>query len=154
MPESTSVRGTKCKSWRLLSKDKGLWVFGMFWHGCPCMPNRHKPIGTTEEKLLIRYEETNRWWKKLKMQVIQLFQSGGASLENCCEKILALKMNLVCTLTWRTLHLIVGTHLTGVEPRPQKHITETIRRRKLTFVDVIILYPYVCKYGKFPVCHP
>jgi G:T-mismatch repair DNA endonuclease (very short patch repair protein) len=20
-----------------------------FWHGCQCMPNRHKPIGNTEE---------------------------------------------------------------------------------------------------------
>ena len=25
---------------------------GCFWHGCPCMPNRHNPIGTTEETLL------------------------------------------------------------------------------------------------------
>jgi len=22
---------------------------GCFWHGCRCMPNRHKPIGNTEE---------------------------------------------------------------------------------------------------------
>ena len=27
---------------------------GCFWHGCPCMSNRHKPIGTTEETLLTR----------------------------------------------------------------------------------------------------
>jgi hypothetical protein len=31
---------------------------GCFWHGCLCMPNRHKPIGNTEETLENRYEET------------------------------------------------------------------------------------------------
>jgi len=25
---------------------------------------------------------------------------------------------------------------------------------KINYVDVISLYPYVCKYGKFPVGHP
>jgi len=39
---------------------------GCFWHGCPCMPNRHKPIGTTEETLLTRYEETNAGLEKIK----------------------------------------------------------------------------------------
>jgi G:T-mismatch repair DNA endonuclease (very short patch repair protein) len=29
-----------------------------FWHGCPCMPNRHESIGNTGETLLSRYEET------------------------------------------------------------------------------------------------
>ena len=33
---------------------------GCFWHGCTCMPNRHKPFGKTEETLLSRYEETER----------------------------------------------------------------------------------------------
>ena len=31
----------------------------------------------------------------------------------------------------------------GVEPRPQRH-----------YMDVISLYPYICKNGKFPVVHP
>jgi len=28
-----------------------------FWHGCFCMPNRHKPIGKTERTLENIYEE-------------------------------------------------------------------------------------------------
>jgi G:T-mismatch repair DNA endonuclease (very short patch repair protein) len=32
--------------------------FGCFWHGCPCMLTRQKPIGNIEETLLSRYEET------------------------------------------------------------------------------------------------
>jgi hypothetical protein len=38
---------------------------GCFWHGCPCMPNRHKPIGKNEETLLSRYEETEARLKKI-----------------------------------------------------------------------------------------
>jgi G:T-mismatch repair DNA endonuclease (very short patch repair protein) len=39
---------------------------GCFWHGCPCMPNRHKPIGNTEETLLSRYEETMARLQKIR----------------------------------------------------------------------------------------
>ena len=38
---------------------------GCFWHGCTCMPNRHKPIGNTEKKLLNRYEENEARLKKI-----------------------------------------------------------------------------------------
>ena len=33
--------------------------FGCYWHGFPCMTNRHRPIGSKKETLLGRYEETN-----------------------------------------------------------------------------------------------
>ena len=67
---------------------------GSFWHA-----RRHKPIGNTEETLLNRYEETKTRLEKIKNAVLQLFRYGGGNLYNCCEKILALKINLVCTLT-------------------------------------------------------
>ena len=38
---------------------------GCFWHVCTCMPNRHKPIGNTEEILLSRYEETEARLKEI-----------------------------------------------------------------------------------------
>jgi len=39
--------------------------FGCYWHGCPCMPNWHKPIGSTKETLLSRYEETTARLNKI-----------------------------------------------------------------------------------------
>jgi len=36
---------------------------GCFWHGCQCMPNRHKPIGNTNETLLSWYETQTRFQK-------------------------------------------------------------------------------------------
>jgi len=38
---------------------------GCFWHGCFCMPNRHKPIGKTEEALQSRYEKTKARLQKI-----------------------------------------------------------------------------------------
>jgi len=39
---------------------------GCFWHGCQCMPNRHKPIDNTEGILLNRYEETQDRLQKIR----------------------------------------------------------------------------------------
>jgi len=63
------------------------------------MPNRHKPIGNTEEKLLNRYEEKKARLKKIKNAGYKIVLIKGASLENSCAKILNLKMSLVRTLT-------------------------------------------------------
>ena len=52
---------------------------GWFWHGCLCMPNRHIPIGKTEETLV----KLRRGCRKSKTLVIKLFLSGGVSLESC-----------------------------------------------------------------------
>ena len=64
-----------------------------------------------------------------------------------------LEKNLVRAPPLRNLHLIFVMTCTGVELRPQKHITKS-NRGKINYVDVISLYPFICKYGKFPVGHP
>ena len=135
-------------------KTKEIFEYlGCFWVGCPCMSNRHKPIGTTEGTLLTRYEETKTRLQKIKNAGYTVVSIWGASLENCCEKIRSLKMNLVCTLIWRTLHLIFGTPCTGVEPRPQ-NILQSQAGGENQLCGCISLYPYICEYGKFPVGHP
>jgi hypothetical protein len=116
---------------------------------CPCMPNRHKPIGTEEEALLTRYVERNARLRKMKNAGYTVVSIWGANLENCCEKILALKMNLVCTLSLRTLHLIFGSPCTAVKPRPQKHITESIGGRKLTIWMLLVCTPTFVSMASF-----
>ena len=71
---------------------------GCYWHGCPCMPNRHKPIGNTEETLLSRYEEKTAKLRKIENAGYNVVSIWGASLENRCAKIQALEMNSVRTL--------------------------------------------------------
>ena len=43
---------------------------------------------------------------------------------------------------------------TEVEQRPRVCNTRYTREKTVQYVDVIGLYPYVCKYFKFPVGHP
>ena len=40
-----------------------LWCF---WHWCLCVPNRHNPIGNTDETMQNRYEETQAGLQKIK----------------------------------------------------------------------------------------
>ena len=55
---------------------------GCYWHGCSCTPNRHKPIGSTKQTLLSKYEETTARLNKIEMQDIKLFQCGSVSSKN------------------------------------------------------------------------
>jgi len=58
---------------------------GCFWHGCLCMPNRHKPIGKTEETLENSYEET-----KARLQIIENAGYKFVSIWGCeCINLLS-----------------------------------------------------------------
>jgi hypothetical protein len=61
------------------------------------MPNRHKPIGNTEETLESRYEKTMARLQKIKDAGYTVVSAWGANLENNCATLLALKMNFACT---------------------------------------------------------
>jgi G:T-mismatch repair DNA endonuclease (very short patch repair protein) len=61
------------------TKTKEVFEYlGCFWYECPCMPNRHMPISTSEETLLTRYEETKARLEK--------FKNAGYTFSVCgCE---------------------------------------------------------------------
>jgi len=50
---------------------------GCFWHGCPVMTNRHKPIGNTTGTLLSRQEETKARMQKIRDDGYNVFFSFG-----------------------------------------------------------------------------
>jgi hypothetical protein len=58
----------------------------MFWHGCPCVPNRHKPIGTTEETLLTRYEETKARLQKINNEIYTVVATWGCEFRKLARK--------------------------------------------------------------------
>jgi len=69
-------------------------------------------------------KKLKRVCRKSKTLVLRLFRSGGVSLENCCVKMLALKMNFPRTPMRRTLEYIFEIPCTGIEPKLPKLITE------------------------------
>jgi hypothetical protein len=145
--------GIKRESWSIQSRDEwSLWVRLVFWHECPRIHNRHRPIGTLLKHCWAGKEKKWRGCKKSQMPVI-MFRTWGASLENTCANGQALIMNYVCTHIWRTLQLISEMPCTEVEQKSTKHGTVLIRG-KIWYVAFISLYHYVCTYGMFPACHP
>jgi hypothetical protein len=62
-------------------------LLGCFSHGCPCMPNRHKPIGNTKETLLSPYEETMARLQKIRDAGYKVVSIWAASLLKYCAKI-------------------------------------------------------------------
>jgi G:T-mismatch repair DNA endonuclease (very short patch repair protein) len=62
---------------------------GCFWHGFPCMPNRHESSGNTGEVLLSRYEETMTRLQKVRDAGYEVISIWVCELRNYCAKILA-----------------------------------------------------------------
>ena len=52
--------------WYCQEANEVFEYLGCFWHGCLCVPNRHKPIGSTDETLQKRYEEKITRLQKIK----------------------------------------------------------------------------------------
>jgi G:T-mismatch repair DNA endonuclease (very short patch repair protein) len=67
---------------------------GCFWHGCPCIPNRHKPIGTTEEGLLTGNEETNARLEKVKNVDLAVVSIWGCEFRKLLREIPGLENEL------------------------------------------------------------
>ena len=81
----------------LQRRMKSLGTSGMSLAGCLCMPNGHKPNGKTEETLQNSYKETKARLQKIENAGLNIISIRGVSLENCCAKILIMKMNFART---------------------------------------------------------
>jgi len=76
------------------------------------------------------------------MQVINLFQFGGASLENFLAKILALKMNSIRNPYFKNSPPNIRDALYWGRTEPTKTYYRVKQGEKINYVDVISFYPY------------
>lgn len=124
--------------------------FGCYWHGCPCRPYRDvKTIaGVT---LAERYEQT--------MTRLEKITQAGYQVEIMWEcrfdrEILPRhpelqKLSVFQQVPLRTRDALYGGRTEAMRLHYKVREGEVIR-----YVDVMSLYPYICKYGKFPKKHP
>ena len=62
--------------------------------------------------------------------------------------------NELCSHTYvKNSPINIRDVFTGVEPKLLKRITELEKERKSTMWTLLSLYPYICKYSKFPLGH-
>jgi hypothetical protein len=127
---------------------------GCFWHGCPCMPNRHKPIGKTYETLLHRYEETMARLQKINNAGYTVVSSRGCDFQKLLRNTPGLE-NEFCSHPYvKNAPIGIRDALYGGRTEATKTHYRVKEGEQIHYVDVISPYPYICKYGKFPVDHP
>jgi G:T-mismatch repair DNA endonuclease (very short patch repair protein) len=126
---------------------------GCFWHGCLCMPNRHSPIGSTNETLQNRYEDTMSQLQRIKNAGYNV-SVWGFEFEKQLRETPGLE-NELCSHPFVTQAPInIRDALYGGRTEATKTYRKAVDGEEIQYVDVISLYPYICKYGKFPVGHP
>jgi len=118
------------------------------------MPNLHKPIGNTNKTLLSRYEETQARLQKIRDAGYTVISIFGCELKNLlCDN--RGPQNELCSYPYvKHSPLNIPDALYGGRTEATKTYYRVKLGEEIRYVDVISLYPYICKYGKFPVGHP
>ena len=126
----------------------------MFWYGCLSMPNRHKPIGTTDETLQDRYEGTQARLQKIKDAGFNVFSIWGCEFRVVLRETPGLEKELCSHPYVKNSPIYIRDALYGGRTEASKTYYRVKEGEKIHYVDVISLCPYICKYGKFPLVYP
>ena len=131
---------------------------GCFWHGCPkCYKNnRDQPIKKAVEgdSFESRYESTVYKINNLKEEGFEVIEKWE------CDFARELKLNKSMNEFIEKQPLLAHTPLIardafyGGRTGNTRTYYKAVEGEQIKYLDVCSLYPWVCKYGKFPVGHP
>ena len=120
-------------------------LFGCFWHGHTCQPFRD--VATLSgDTLAERYERTMSRLEQITRAGYQVKVQWECEFE---EKPEMLTHPLVRQTPLYTRDALYGGRMEAMRLHYKVRENETIQ-----YVDVMSLYPYICKYFKFPIGHP
>ena len=117
------------------------------------MPNRHKPIGNTEETLENRYEETMARLQKIKDAGYTVVSIWGCEFRKLLRNSLGLENELCSHPYVKNAPINNRDALYGDRTEASKTYYIVGDGEQIRYVDVVSLYLYISKYGKFPVGH-
>jgi G:T-mismatch repair DNA endonuclease (very short patch repair protein) len=131
-------------------ENKEVFSFnGCFYHGYHCLRNRDVPIiGSTSETLEDRY---NRTMARLD-QIVSAGYVCHVMWE--CEFDRILKENPALEKCDNDEPIILRNSLYGGRTEATKLYCKTGDKTRIKYFDIMSLYPYICKYFKFPIGHP
>jgi hypothetical protein len=127
---------------------------GCCWHGSPCMPNRHKPIGNTKEILLSMYEEATARVNKIESAGYKVVSIWGCEFRKIICENPGLEKENISHPYFKNSPLNIRDPLYGGRTEATKKYYKVKQEEKINYVDVISLCPFISKYGKFPIGHP
>jgi len=115
------------------------------------MPNRHKPVGKTEETLENRYEETRAKLQKIENAGYKFDSIWGCKFRKTLIEYPGLE-NEHCSHPYvKNSRINIRDVLYGGRTEVTKTYYRVEEGEKIHYVDVNSLYPYISKYGKFPL---
>lgn len=128
---------------------------GCYFHGCPeCFPmKRDAPLkDDCTDTLNIRYQRTLTKMEKLASKPYELVQMWECEFKKIKkdEHLEYLESSSILN----TLPLDPRNAFFGGRTGNTKCFHSCAAGEEIRYVDVCSLYPYVCKYGKFPLGHP
>jgi hypothetical protein len=123
---------------------------GCYFHGCKCRPYRDvKTIAG--DTLAERYEKT--------MNRLEQITQAGYQVETMWEcrfdkDILTHHPELLTLPLFELEPLRTRDSLYGGRTEAMRLHYKVREGEVIRYVDIMSLYPYICKYGKFPIHHP
>ncbi|XP_054279219.1 uncharacterized protein LOC128997605 [Macrosteles quadrilineatus] len=125
---------------------------GCYFHGCPkCFPY-DRELALKEDpsdSLHLRYERTKTKIAKLGDNVVQMWECEFRKLKKTENLKHLEKLPILNNLPLNPRQAFFGGRTGNAKTYHKCAEGETIE-----YVDVCSLYPWVCKYGKYPVGHP
>ncbi|XP_054283566.1 uncharacterized protein LOC129000629 [Macrosteles quadrilineatus] len=125
---------------------------GCYFHGCPkCFPY-DRELALKEDpsdSLHLRYERTKTKIAKLGDNVVQMWECEFRKLKKTENLKHLEKLPILNNLPLNPRQAFFGGRTGNAKTYHKCAEGETIE-----YVDVCSLYPWVCKYGKYPVDHP
>ncbi|XP_054280097.1 uncharacterized protein LOC128998123 [Macrosteles quadrilineatus] len=130
--------------------------YGCYFHGCPkCFPyKREEPLqDDLSDSLHLRYERTIERTGRIRQQfdVIDMWECEFDDLKKKNKLQYLINIPILNTIPLNPRDAFYGGR-TGNSKTYYKCKKE--EGEQIFYVDIFSLYPWVCKYGMFPVGHP
>ncbi|XP_041479156.1 uncharacterized protein LOC121426824 isoform X1 [Lytechinus variegatus] len=126
---------------------------GDLWHGCPkCYKRRDILVPGTSETLQDVYESTLTRIEELRKMgytVITMWECDFRKMSMTDSNLAKFLKNLDIQEPMNPRHAFYGGRTNAIKLRHRIEGTE-----KIKYVDVCSLYPWVCKYARYPIGHP
>lgn len=129
---------------------------GCYFHGCPkCFPYKREDHLQEDlsDSLHLRFERTKKRAERIKQQyeVVEMWECEFDELKKKNKLYYLNNLPILNTIPLNPRDAFYGGR-TGNTKTYYKCNEED--KEKMHYVDVCSLYPWVCKYGQFPVGHP
>ena len=132
-----------------------LQFHGCYWHGCVrCYTAGRDMLCAYGESMDERYERTLRISSKIRQHGYQLIEKWECDFDReYCENAQMSSFIREATRNWHTPLNPRDAFFGGRTGNTVKSY-DAQQGEKIKYVDVCSLYPYICKYGRYPIGHP